>query len=201
MRWLITAIGTALGITRTATLVCQDQDGQNGGNNNTVEQPQPVPQESKRKRSSVKAVLLAQSPKVETLPVPTRTKKSLESGTQQVTSARQSKPVAQKRKPKSLVAPQDTQVKSRKPTQKIVLTDKVSGQVGRPRKTPVEKSFQGLNSKHSVAPSTIQDLLSSNEPLTIKPKPTRAGKHSQTLVLKTRQPVQQAQTKKRKVAD
>lgn len=131
MRWLITAIGTALGITRTATLVCQTQDGQNGGNNNTVEQPQPVPQESKRKRSSVKAVLLAQSPKVETLPVPIRTKKSSTSGTQPATPVRPSA----KQKPKSpkKAAPKATQVKSPKRAPKAV--PKTSGQ--KQRKTHV----------------------------------------------------------------
>ena len=54
MRWLMRAIGRVLGITPTATPVCPTQDGLNGGNNNTVEQSQPVPQELKAKRSSVK---------------------------------------------------------------------------------------------------------------------------------------------------
>ena len=130
MRWLITAIGTALGITRTATLVCQTQDGQNGGNNNTVEQPQPVPQESKRKRSSVKAVLLAQSPKVETLPVRTRTKKSSTTGTQPATPVRPS--AKQKPKPNKKAAPSTTVAASSKQGKKSAL--KTHGQTGK-RKT------------------------------------------------------------------
>jgi hypothetical protein len=116
MRWLIRAIGRVLGITQTATLACQTQDGQIGGNNNTAEQPQPVSKESKPKRKAVKAAILAPLPTTETLCVPTRTKKSSTTGTSRVTPARQ--PAKPKRKPAAKAAPSTTQVKSRKPAQK-----------------------------------------------------------------------------------
>jgi len=124
MRWLITAIGTALGITRTATLACQTQDGQTGGSNNTVEQPQPVIKESKRKRSPVRQATKGQSPKAKTSCVRTPTKKSSTSGTQPATPVRPS--AKQKPKQSKKVAPKATQGKSPKLVKKAA--PKTSGQ-------------------------------------------------------------------------
>jgi len=138
MRWLMRAIGRVLGITQTATPVYQTQDGQTGGNNNTAEQLQPVSKELKPKRKAVKAAILAPSPTVETLCVPTRTKKSSTTGTSRVTPARQ--PAKSKQKPAVKAAPSTTQAKSRKPAQKAAQATR--GATGSQSKTPASKTRQ-----------------------------------------------------------
>jgi hypothetical protein len=138
MSWLTGVIGRVLNIIRTAMLAPQTQDSQTGGNNNTAEQPQPASQELKRKRSSVKAAILAQSPKAETLCVPTRTKKSSTTGTQPATPARQ--PAQSKRKPAAKTAQSTTPVKSRKPVQKAAQA--VRGATGKPSKPIARKTRQ-----------------------------------------------------------
>jgi hypothetical protein len=138
MSWLTGVIGRVLDIIRTAMPACQTQDGQTGGNNNTVEQPQPVSKELKRKRSSVKAAILAPSPKAETLCVPTRTKKSSMTGTQQATPARQ--PAQSKRKPAAKAAQSTTPAKSRKPAQKAAQAE--HGALGKPSKPTARKTRQ-----------------------------------------------------------
>jgi len=130
MSWLMRVIGRVLGTTQTATLACPTQDGQIGGNNNTVEQPQPASKELKPKHSNVKVAILAQSPKTETLCVPIRTKKSSTTGTQPATPVPPSaKP---KRKPSKKVAPLTTVAVSSKQGKKSV--PKELGQRGK-RKT------------------------------------------------------------------
>ena len=135
MSWLMRVIGRVLGTTQTVTLACQIQDGQNGGNNNIVEQPKPVSKELKRKRSVAQRDIQAQSPKTETSCAPIRTKKSSTSGTRSATPVSQS--VKPKRKPKSSVAQPITQGKSSKQEPKSA--HKTRGQAGK-QIVPVSKT-------------------------------------------------------------
>lgn len=135
MSWLMRVIGRVLGTTQTVTLAYQTQDGQTGGNNNTVEQPKPVSKELKPKRSSAKQGTQAQSRKTETSCVPTPTKKSSTTGTRSATPV--SQPVKPKRKPKSSVAQSTTQGKSLKQEPKSVR--KTRGQAGQ-QVVPVSKT-------------------------------------------------------------
>lgn len=137
MSWLMRVIGRVLGTTQTVTLACQTQDGQNGGNNNIVEQLKPVSKELKPKRSRVPQGTQGQSRKTETSCVPIPTKKSSTNGTRSATPV--SQPVKPKRKPKSSVAQSTTQGKLSKQEPKSAL--KTHGQAGQ-RKTTVSKTPQ-----------------------------------------------------------
>jgi len=118
MSWLKRVIGMVLGTTQSVTPVPQTQDGLTGGNNNTVEQPKPVPKGLKPKRFNAKVVTQGKSRKAETSCVRTPTKKSSTLGTQQATPV----PPSAKQKPKSSkkAVPKATQVKSPKPVPKPV---------------------------------------------------------------------------------
>ena len=88
LKRLMNVIGRVLGITQPVTPVFQTQDGQTGGNSSTVKVRKSVNKESKPKRKAVKQVTQAPSPTTETLCAPTRTKKSLATGTSQATPVR-----------------------------------------------------------------------------------------------------------------
>ena len=138
MRWLMRAIGRVLGITPTATPVCQTQDGQTGGNSSTVKVRKSVNKESKPKRKAVKQVTQAPSPTTETLCAPTRTKKSSTPGTPLATPAPQ--PVKSKPKAKRSPAQRTTQAVLPKRGQKAAQAE--SGATGKQRKTPASKTHQ-----------------------------------------------------------
>jgi hypothetical protein len=138
LKRMVLAIGRVLGITPPATLVHLTQDGQNGGNNNTAEQPQPVSKELKRKRSPVQQATKGQSPKAETSCVRTRIKKSSTTGTQQATPARQ--PAKPKRKPAAKAVPSTIPVKLRKPAQKAAQAAR--GATGKQSKPTARKTRQ-----------------------------------------------------------
>lgn len=147
MSWLMRVIGRVLGTTQTVTLACQIQDGQNGGSNNTVEQPKPVNKELKRKRSVAKQDTQAQLPKTETSCAPIRTKKSSTNGTRSATPV--SQPVKPKRKPKSSVAQSTTQGKLSKQEPKSA--HKTRGQTGK-QIVPVSKTPQHAKLKAKRKP-------------------------------------------------
>lgn len=146
---MVRVIGQVLDTTHRVGRVRQILTFQIGGKPSiAVEQPQPVSPELKPKRSRVKQDTQVQSPKAETLPVPIRTKKSLEAGTQPTTPVRQvakSKP-----KRKSSVVQPTTQVKSRKSKPKAAQAE--SGVSGKQRKTPVSKTPQHAKPKAKRKP-------------------------------------------------
>lgn len=138
LRKIITAIGQVLGITQGAGHASQAQDSQTGGSDNTAKVRKSASQGSKPKRSSVKAVITAQSPKIETLPVPTRTKKSSTTGTQPATPV---PPSAQsKRNSKRKAVKQTTAVKSSSKGKQSAQA--VAGGRGKQSATPVRRTRQ-----------------------------------------------------------
>ena len=139
MRWLKHAIGRVLGITQHAGHVAQTEDYQIGGDNNTAEHKlQHASKESKAKRSRALADTQAPSRKTGTSRAPTRTKKSLETGTQQTTVV--PPPAKSKPKRKASAAQPTTAAVSRK--RKPKAAQAVPGETGSQPQTHAPRTRQ-----------------------------------------------------------
>lgn len=160
MRWLMRAIGRVLGITQPAGLAPQTQDSPIGGDNSTAEpQRQLAPQGSKRGQRTAKQIISAPSPKAETLPAPTRTKKSSTSGTSQVTPAHP--PVSPKLKRKLKAVHKTTVDKLSKQIQKAAQVE--HGQGGSQAATPASPIL--LHAKPAVRAKQARALRITQEAL------------------------------------
>ena len=186
LRRLAIAIGRVLGITQDAGPVSQEADSQTGGLDSTAkEQHKPASQELKAKRSRVKAVITAPSPKIETLPVPTRTKKSSAAGTQSAPPARQ--PAQSKPNSKRLRAVKDIQDLLH--NREVLAAQVEAGVRGQQPQIAAKPSRQGRKPKSLVVKSTTAVKLSSKEHTATKPKRTVPGKPAKTPARKIRQHV------------
>lgn len=119
------AIGQALGITPVVTHAYLILDTQNGGNNNIAldTQRQPAKRGRKPKAKVVQSTTQDQSTTSDTLPAPTRTKKSSARGNSKVTPASKTRqPAKSAQKPKQKAVERTTQGKKRTQKQTPVQT-------------------------------------------------------------------------------